>query len=122
MKYILLSLLIIFLILKSISSFINITPSLRTDMSALPSNLIYTMGGDVCRQKGKLYVSVFMFRVLRMDLSLPTSTELESACALSSLITSPWPCPASALTPFIAFRLKPFLISTPRLGQIPYYI
>ena len=79
----------------------RVSTSLNIDVSVLPSNLICRKKEDVYRQKGKLFASVFMFRALRMDLSLPTLTPPQSACASNALITSPEPCPAS--TPSLHF-------------------
>ena len=83
----------------------RVSTSLNTDVSVLPSNLICRTREDAYRGKGKLYTSVFMFRGLRMDLSLPTLTPPWSACAPNALITSPEPCPASISSLHFSQRL-----------------
>lgn len=81
----------------------RVSTSLNSDVSVLPSNLICRKGEDAYRWKGKLYTSVFVFRVLGMGLPLPTPTPARSARVSNALITSPEPCPTSASSLHFSF-------------------
>lgn len=95
----------------------RVSTSLNSDVSVLPSNLVCRKGEDAYRWKGKLYTSVFVFRVLRMDLSLPTRPH--RGLHVRPMLWSPLLSPALLL---LLHCISAFLISTPSLGLTPYCI
>lgn len=78
------------------------SPSLNTNESVLIYNLICRMR-DKCGLKGKLHISVFLFRIPRMDWALPSPIPPGFASVSSVCTCPPSPAPLLTLTSFIPF-------------------